>query len=326
MSTSTGAGFVPPAPGEEVELELPGFFRLYRSGRFDRYVGLDKLPASLEPETGVVSKDVTVDLSTGVTARLYLPSLADGDSTKKLPVLVYFHGGAFCLESAASPIYHRHLNTLAFITPVLAVSVDYRLAPEHPLPVAYEDSWATLRWVFSLADPWLAEHGDPKRIFLAGDSAGGNIAHQLALRAGTRPEGEGIAIKGVALIHPYFWGSAPLGAEPTDTGLRGLMEQIWKFLCPETSGLDDRRINPLADGGRSLAELGCERVLVSVAEKDHLRHRGKAYFEKLKASGWPGEAELVETADAEHVFHLFYPETEEGREMHKALADFFSKE
>ncbi|RLN12591.1 putative carboxylesterase 7 [Panicum miliaceum] len=63
----------------------------------------------------------------------------------------------------------------------VAVSVNYRLAPEHPLPAAYDDAWAALQWTVSSClsgpEPWLADHGDAKRIFLAGDSAGGNIAH-----------------------------------------------------------------------------------------------------------------------------------------------------
>ncbi|KAK8962223.1 putative carboxylesterase 2 [Platanthera guangdongensis] len=313
-----------PAPpdGEEVEIEFHGFFRLYKNGRFERLVGTDKVPASLDPDTRVESKDVTIDQDTGVSARLYLPPVA---TNQKLPFLVYFHGGAFCLESSASPIYHRHLNTLSSLTPLLAVSVEYRLVPEHPLPAAYDDSWTAIRWVFSLTDPWLAEHADLDRVFLAGDSAGGNIAHNMAIRVREFPE-TGITIKGLALIHPYFWGSEPVGSELTDPEFRAEMDKIWNFLYPGTTGPDDPKVNPFADGAPNLALLGCEKLLVTVAENDPVKHRGKAYYEKLKESDWGGEVELLETPDAEHVFHLFSPDTEKAKEKIKILVNFFNKQ
>ncbi|KAI0507584.1 hypothetical protein KFK09_013710 [Dendrobium nobile] len=299
---------------EEVEIDIFPFFRMYRSGRVERFGGTDKVPPSLDPATGVDSKDVIIDPSTGVFARLYLPPTANDGG--KLPILFYIHGGGFCIESAASPVYHRHLNDLSSLTPLIAVSVDYRLAPEHRLPAAYDDSWTAFRWVFSRADPWLAQHGDFGRVFVAGDSAGGNIAHHIALRAAA----EGLAIKGMALIHPYFGGSVPVGSESADSG------RMWKFIFPDTEGLDDPRRNPVAEGAPSLAALGCERVLVTVAEKDFLRDRGVIYYEKLKESGWRGEVELVETPEANHVFHLSHPETEQAKNKIKLLADFFKKD
>ncbi|KAG0485300.1 hypothetical protein HPP92_009379 [Vanilla planifolia] len=304
---------------DEVEFQFPQIFRFYRSGRVERLAGTDRVPPSLDPVTGVNSKDVNIDPSNGVSARLYIP--AEVGHGKKLPVLVYIHGGAFCVESAASPTYHRHLNDLASLTPLVGVSVEYRLAPEHRLPAAYDDAWTALRWVFTWADPWLAEHGDAGRVFLAGDSAGANIAHQIALRAAA----EGLAIKGMTLIHPYFWGSVPIGTEITDPIHRGVHDRFWMFLYPESAGLDDPRRNPVAQGAPSLALLGCERVLVTVAEKDFLRERGKLYYEKLKESGWRGEAQLICTPAADHVFHLVLPDSEQAKAMTKLLSLFFQK-
>ncbi|KAG0492382.1 hypothetical protein HPP92_005780 [Vanilla planifolia] len=305
---------------DEIEFEFLPFLRLYRSGRVERFAGTEKVPATLDPLTGVDSKDVTIETSTGVSARLYLPPGIDED--EKLPILVYIHGGAFCIESAASPLYHRHLNDLASHTPLVAVSVEYRLAPEHPLPIAYEDAWAAFRWVFTLADPWLARHGDTRRVFLAGDSAGANISHQVALRAAA----EGLAIKGMALIHSYFGGSAPVGSESTDPRERAEGYRIWQFLCPDLAGPDDPRRNPVADTAPSLALLGCERVLVTVAEHDLFKERGKLYYDKLKESGWRGEAEMVETPEADHIFHLLNPDGEQGKTKLKLLVNFFQKE
>ncbi|EEC78458.1 hypothetical protein OsI_18325 [Oryza sativa Indica Group] len=88
------------------------------------------------------------------------------------------------IRLATSPAYHRCFNDLAIAYPAVVVSVDYRLAPEHPFPAAYEDSATALAWVLSTADPWLATHGDLSRVFLANDSAGGNICHHLAMHHG----------------------------------------------------------------------------------------------------------------------------------------------
>ncbi|KAH0465780.1 hypothetical protein IEQ34_005883 [Dendrobium chrysotoxum] len=309
-----------PAIEEELEFEIPHYFRYYRSGRVERLAGTTTVPPSLDPSTSVDSRDAIIDPSTNVSARLYLPR--SNSSAGKLPILLYFHGGGFCIESAASPNYHRHLNTLSSLTPLLAISLNYRLAPEHRLPAAYDDAWAAIQWVLSQADPWVDQFGDLNRLFVAGDSAGGNIAHQLVMRAGA----VGLRVKGMALVHPFFWGSAPVGLEPGDEEFRARMNRRWWFMCPGAAGLDDPRWNPTAEASPSLAGLGCERVLVTVADKDYLKYRGKEYYEMLKTSGWKGVAEFVETPAAVHVFHLQYPESEIAVKKIRVLADFFGRE
>ncbi|CAN1142561.1 2-hydroxyisoflavanone dehydratase, partial [Linum perenne] len=102
---------------------------------------------NLKSYIGVFSKDVSISDLPKVSARLYLPNSIPQD--KKLPILVYFHGGAFCIESAFSSSHLRYLNSLSAEAHALVVSVEYRLAPEHPLPAAYDDSWAALLWVAS---------------------------------------------------------------------------------------------------------------------------------------------------------------------------------
>jgi len=185
---------------DEVAFESPAHFRIYKSGRIERLNRPPVLPAGLDEATGVTSKDVVLDAGTGLSARLYLPKL-QAEPSKKLPVLVYFHGGAFLIESADSATYHTYVNPLAAAAGVLAVSVSYRLAPEHPLPAAYEDSWAALQWAASAEDEWIAEHGDVARLFLAGDSAGANIVHDMLLRASG--DGGGPRIEGAVMLHPW---------------------------------------------------------------------------------------------------------------------------
>uniref|UniRef100_A0A0E0ECB3 Alpha/beta hydrolase fold-3 domain-containing protein n=1 Tax=Oryza meridionalis TaxID=40149 RepID=A0A0E0ECB3_9ORYZ len=114
-------------------------------------------------------------------ARLFLPSGAAATGQRRLPIVVYFHGGSFCTESAFCRTYHRYATFLASRAGALVVSVEYRLAPEHPIPAAYDDAWAALQWVASLSDPWFADYGDlrPRRQHPRAD-------HGAALLLGSR--------------------------------------------------------------------------------------------------------------------------------------------
>lgn len=135
---------------DQIEHDFPPFIRIYKDGRVERLLGTATVPPSDEdPLTGVGSKDVVISPGTNVSARLYLPKLVD--PRRKLPVVVYYHGGGFCIETAFSPTYHIFLNKLVAEANVIAVSVDYRRVPEHPLPAAYDDSWVALQWVVSHA-------------------------------------------------------------------------------------------------------------------------------------------------------------------------------
>nr|XP_009418893.2 PREDICTED: 2-hydroxyisoflavanone dehydratase-like [Musa acuminata subsp. malaccensis] len=314
------------AASNEIALELAPIIRVYKDGRIERLNADVHLPPSVDTATGVASKDVPI--AAGVTARLYLPAVA---APSKLPVFVYYHGGCFCIGSAFSSIYHDFLNTIVSTASVIAVSVDYRLAPEHLIPAAYEDAWCALQWVASHAEggpePWLAkDRTDFTRLFLAGDSAGANIAHNVAMRVAAEGLGVGGArVESAVLLHPYFWGTARLPSEvgrvdhpfiPPHT-----VDSMWQLITGGADN-DDPRLNPLAEGAPSLAGLGCRRVMVAVAEKDTLRDRGRAYFEALRKSGWGGEAQLWETQGEDHVFFLFKPGCNEVSLLVKRLVSF----
>ncbi|RLN32812.1 putative carboxylesterase 12 [Panicum miliaceum] len=313
-------------PSSEIILDCP-FFRIYSDRRIDRLIGTTTVPASFDASTGVTSKDVVIDGDTGLYVRLYLPDTASrsGDDSKKLPVLVYFHGGGFVTQSAASPVYQRFLNSLAARAGLLVVSVNYRLAPEHPLPTGYEDSLRALRWAVSgSGDPWLSQHGDLGRLFLAGDSAGGNIVHNVAMMAAAEDESApGARIEGAVLLHAGFGGREPIDGETPEWA--AFSEKLWVFACPEAmDGADDPRMNPLAAAAPSLRNLPCKRVLVCAAELDLLRPRDRAYYEALAASGWSGTVEWFESKGQEHVFFLFKPGCDEAVTLMDRLVAFFA--
>ncbi|KAF8038070.1 hypothetical protein BT93_B0813 [Corymbia citriodora subsp. variegata] len=307
-TSSAGAG--------EIAFDSP-FFRIYRDGRIDRFQGIETLPPSLDPKTGVLSKDVRFSSDPDLSVRLFLPG--SSDPARKLPLLIYVHGGAFCIESPFSPIYTRHLNTVVSAAGVVAVSVQYRWAPEHLLPAAYDDAWAAVRWVAAHAlgergagaeaEAWLRDRADFDRVFLAGDSAGANIAQHVAARAGV--EGlPGLRIAGVALLHPFFRDDGP--------------DKLMDFIYPSSSGATDPRMNPAHDP--NLRRMAGQRVIVFVAERDHLKHRGRSYYETLKKSGWEGTVEIVETQGEGHVFHLFKPGSDRARELVMKFASFLNQD
>ncbi|KAI4989922.1 hypothetical protein ZWY2020_038285 [Hordeum vulgare] len=129
-----------------------------------RYFGSEFFIAAAA--TGVASCDSVISLE--VSTRLYpTPRIAQGDNTK-LPVLVYYHDGGFCLGSAFNPTFHDYFNNLVVFVGILIIIVEYRLTREHPIPAAYTDSWDALACVVSHAapgvaagfEPWLANHAN----------------------------------------------------------------------------------------------------------------------------------------------------------------------
>ncbi|KAJ9148088.1 hypothetical protein P3X46_030182 [Hevea brasiliensis] len=281
----------------EITHDFPPFFKVYKDGRIHRYMSMVHVPAGPDPETGVQSKDVVVSIETGVKARIFIPKLHNPD--RKLPLVVHYHGGGFCIGSPFDVVTKNFLTSLVSQANVIAISIDYRLAPEHPLPIGYDDSWVGLQWIASHSnglgpEPWLNKHMDFGRVFFVGESAGANIAHYVAVQAGAIGLA-GLDITGVLIVHPFFGGKEE--------------DKMYKYMCPTSSGCDgDPKLNPAMDP--NLSKLACDKVLVCVAEKDWLRIRGENYYRILGNSGWGGKVEFYETKGEEHCFHLFTTSSE----------------
>ncbi|XP_062108400.1 2-hydroxyisoflavanone dehydratase-like [Humulus lupulus] len=328
---------------KEIVTEILPFVRVYKDGTVERLTESPFVPPSPynqhDPETGVPvsSKDILISREPTIGARLFLPNLPPNhnQTTKeKLPILVYFHGGGFFFESAFSADHHQFLNSLVSEAKVIAVSVEYRLAPEHHLPIAYEDCWIALQRVASLSstqhknndifeEPWLTDHGDFGRIFLGGDSAGANIAHNIAMRVGKEGLQNGVKVLGAFLTHPLFWGSSE---EDRDEKTMSLINVVWNFVYPSAPcGIDNPMMNPEGPESPSLAGIGCSRLLVSVAEKDVLRERGIRYYEAVRESGWNGEIELVDVEGEDHAFQILHGDTYNSKNLVKRLARFLLK-
>nr|QED20593.1 coronaridine synthase [Tabernanthe iboga] len=320
------------ANSDEIVFDLHPYIRVFKNGKVERLHDTPYVPPSLEdPATGVSWKDVPI--SSDVSARVYLPKISEAEK-KKLPIFVYFHGAGFCLESAFKSFFHTYVKHVVAETKAVGVSVEYRLAPEHPLPAAYEDCWTALQWVASHVgldnsslknaidkEPWIINHGDLNKLYLGGDSPGGNIVHNVLIRAGKESLHGGVKIRGAILYYPYFLiRTSKRQSDYMEIDYRG----YWKLAYPSApGGTDNPMINPVAKNAPDLAGYGCSRLLVSMVS-DETRDITLLYLEALKKSGWKGE---LEVGDYEaHFFDLFSPENEVGKTWIKRSSDFINKE
>jgi acetyl esterase len=204
--------------------------------------------------------------------RVYRPR-----STELLPVVLWFHGGGWVVGTLDS--HDPVCRALANRTPCVVVAVDYRLAPESPFPAALEDAWAATQWV---ADEALKLGADAGRIVVAGDSAGGNLAAAVALRA--RDSGLPLALQ--ALVYPvtdFDFDSESYARHESGLNLtRAKMQWYWQQYLGGADGLQ-----PEASPLRAPDLAGVAPALVQVAEHDPLLSEGEAYAVRLAEAGVP---------------------------------------
>jgi acetyl esterase len=211
----------------------------------------------------------------GIPARVYTPSGKVGPH----PILVFFHGGGWVFGTLET---HGDIcRTLCHRSGSLVVSVDYRRAPEHRFPAALEDCCAAVRWCAGHA----AEiGGDPTRLAVAGDSAGGNLAAAVALR-GRDNGGPTLALQ--VLIYPVTncaFDTASYHQYASGYGLtRDMMRYFWKSYLSRPADANHPAASPL-----QAADLaGLPPALVLTAQYDVLRDEGEAYAARLAQASVP---------------------------------------
>ena len=229
--------------------------------------------------TKVLSKDLPINKSKGTWARIYLPR-ETLDHGSKLPLVVFFHGGGFIFLSAASTIFHDFCFNMANDVVAVVASIEYRLAPEHRLPAAYDDAMEALHWIkTNQADDWLRYFVDYSNVFLMGSSAGGNIAYNAGLRVAAG-EDEVPKIRGLILVQPFFGGTHRTGSEVRMADEPHLSlcnnDAMWELSLPVGVDRDHEYCNPtVGDGPESLEKIGRLgwRVLVTGCGGDPLVDR-----------------------------------------------------
>ncbi|WCJ30270.1 alpha/beta-Hydrolases superfamily protein [Euphorbia peplus] len=301
--------------------EAPGYLQVFSDESVKRFVP-EVVPASVQSTNGFKFKDVTIDQFKPITARLFLPS--ESPATR-LPVMVYFHGGGFCIGSTTWLGYHHFLGDFSVVSQSIILSVDYRLAPENRLPIAYEDCFTSLEWLShnTSVEPWL-ELADLSRVFLSGDSAGGNIVHNVAIRA-MRNKLPRVTIKGLLPIHPFF-GSEKRTRKEMGDGEAGYVEMndmFWRLSIPKGLTRDYFGCNVEVHDLSEAEWSEFPATVVYVAGLDFLKERGVKYAEFL-ATRKVKEVSLVEAEGEPHVFHVFYPKSEAARLLQQQMAKFMT--
>lgn len=218
-----------------------------------------------------------------IPVRVYWP---DGVDTP--PVTMYFHGGGFAVGDLDT--HDGTARQHAVGAGSLVVSVDYRLAPEHPYPAAVDDAWAATRWVAAHADSFGA---DGSRLAVAGDSAGGTLSAVVAQLA---RDSAGPPIAFQLLWYPStMWdNSLPSFAENADAPVldRASIDAFSRWYAGEIDLADPP---PGLAPGRAADLAGLPPAYIAVAGHDPLRDDGARYAELLAAAGVTVELHQADT-------------------------------
>lgn len=229
--------------------------------------------ANPEPVASVRNVDIAGPAGP-IPARIYQP---ERPLAEPRPVVVFAHGGGFVFCDLDT--HDGFCRALATGVGAVVVSVDYRLAPEHPAPAAVEDVYTALVWVHTNC----AElQGDPSRLVVAGDSAGGNLAATVAMAARDRG---GPALAAQVLLYPVIdddFDTDSYRAYATGHfNTRAAMQWYWRQYAP--GGAATSLISP----ARSTTLAGLAPAVVVTAGLDPLCSEGDAYAARLAADGVP---------------------------------------
>lgn len=239
-------------------------------------------PPEMLPDLRIENRVISLGDLTDIPVRIYWPPVAEHSD---LPVVVFYHGGGFALGDLEThdPVARAH----AVGAEAIVVSVDYRLAPEHPFPAGVNDCWAALQWT--------AEHaselgGDPNRIAVAGDSAGANLAAVMAQLA--RDNGN------PKLAFQLLWYpttaanlSLPSFSENADAPIlnRDVIDAFLAWYIPGVDVTDPSALPATMAPANASDFSGLAPAYIGTAEHDPLRDEGSHYAELLNAAGVPAE-------------------------------------
>ena len=250
-------------------------------------------------------RDIEVPGPAGhIPVRVYAPREVDG-----LPVLLWLHGGAWAFGGL--DMFDSTCSELAKAVDAIVLSVEYRLSPEDPFPAGLEDSYAVLEW----ASRAVGDHGgDPSRLAVGGDSAGGNLAAALTLMSRDR-SGPTIAFQ--LLVYPSVMLRVS-SEEYSDVQVvnRAMAEHFWDLYAPSSADRESPYASPMLADDLS----GLPPAFVVVPEVDPTRADQERYAEFLSAAGVQARAQLYPGT-----FHGFFAATAALETARQAMADAASE-
>jgi acetyl esterase len=241
--------------------------------------------------------------------RIFVP-----DAEGPLPVLLYIHGGGWVFGNLE--VAEPSCRSLANATGCIVVATQYRLAPETKFPGGVEDCYAALEWAAAHA----AElGGDPDRIGITGDSAGGNLSAAVALMARDRG---GPALRCQILVYPAtaldLDGHMPSRQENAEGYV--ISAAAVKWCVGHYLAGDGDAMNPYASPLHADDHSGLPPALIVTAEFDPLRDEGEALGAKLEAAGVPV---TVSRYDGQvHGFYWMLGEVDRSRDLYREIGDF----
>jgi acetyl esterase len=243
-------------------------------------------PPEMLPELRIEDRSVGYGELTDVRVRICWPptELTDAAPDKALPIVVFYHGGGWSIGDLDT---HDALARAHCIgADAIVVSVDYRLAPEHPFPAAIDDSWAALRWV---GDHAAELGGDPNRIAVAGESAGGNISAVMTQLARDNADNGGPPLAFQLLWYPSTTADPTLPSLTENADAPFLdREAVDTFMAWYMSGVDmsDHTRLPATLAPANAADLSrLPPAFIGTAGHDPLRDDGAHYAELLRKAG-----------------------------------------
>lgn len=258
-----------------------------------------------------VEREIRVGGAAGdLRAILYAPETAPGEV---LPLVVHYHGGGFVImlpETAA-----RLCKEIAVGAGAIVVSVDYRRSPEHSYPQPLDDCEAAFRWVREHA---VELGGDPQRMGVVGESAGGTLAAEVALRTAATAEGP----SAVALL--YAWLDLTMSSPsfrafgPDDIFIDDELMSSWRAsYAPDPALYQQPDVSPLFADVSTFPP-----ACVIVAGIDPLYDDGVSFSERLRAAG--RDVELHDYEGLPHLFS-FFPQMVNMGDAHQRTAEFFRR-
>ena len=223
-----------------------------------------------------------------IPVRIYTPS-----GKGPFPVVVYFHGGGWVIANL--DVYDATPRALANASGAIVVSASYRQAPEHKFPAAHDDAFAAYQWVIANAASF---NGDPTRVAVAGESAGGNLAINVAIRA--RDE-KVTAPRYMALVYPVAGKDMTTPSYVANTNAKPLGKAGMEWFVKQVFANPDQASDPRLDLVSRTDLAGLPPATIVTAEIDPLRSEGQQLARNLKKAGVK-----VDAADYTGVTHEFF--------------------
>ncbi|XP_076903852.1 strigolactones hydrolase CXE15-like [Bidens hawaiensis] len=309
-----------------------GIVQILSDGSIHRHENIDLSAYPVKDDGSVVYQDYCYNKLHNLHLRLYKPTTTVPKT--KLPVIYFFHGGGFCFGSFAWPNYHNCCLRLSSALNAIVVAPDYCLAPEHRLPAALDDSFNAVKWLQTVAGN---TNGDMKgfvdlfdfdRVFIIGDSSGGNIAHYLAVRLGPgSPELLPVKIRGYVMMAPFFGGKERTKSEaeglPEKMLTVDILDMFWRMSLPIGAKADHPFANPIGRESPSLELVKLDPILIMAGGNEIMKDRVNLYADRLKELG--KIARYVEFDGKQHGFFVNEPYSDVSDSVLSLVKSFMSE-